>query len=384
MDKRIIYLDHAAATPVDPVAIEAMMPYFSEYFYNPSSIHACGVLVRQKYQAAKQRIARQLGVRADELVMTTGATESNNMALNLTGEQLAVAEIEHSSVLGLAVQLGGALIKVDSRGKITPEAVKKVITPKLTLISIGLVNNELGTIQPIEEIGRVIEGERQRRVAAGDETPLYFHSDASQALALIDIKPNRLGVDMLTLSAAKIYGPKQVGLLWVRPGVNARPTLIGGGQEQGLRSGTENPAGVEGFAVALELASKRRNSEVRRLRQLRDRMQTALTERFPEMMVLSSGKKGLASFLNISFPGIDAERLVFLLEQRGVMVATGSACAANRGKRSHVLQAIGLSDSEIDGSLRISLGRLSTEDNCQAAVEAIVEAVQIEQGRAGR
>jgi len=382
MNDNLIYLDHASATPVDEVVLRSMLPYFTEHFFNPSAIYSCGVRVRHDFNNAKQRIAECLGAKSDELVMTAGATEANNIAFQAVNGKSLVSAIEHSSVLASAEQ-AGEVVKIvpTKRGRITAEAVKQALTPDISFVSIGLVNSELGTIQPIAEIAQVIEAERQRRINQGEPLPLLFHSDASQATNLIDIKVNRLKVDLLTLSAAKIYGPKQVGLLWVRPGVTLRPTIVGGGQESGLRGGTENVAGVVGFATALELATKRRASEIKRLQSLKDYMQKRLESEFPDMLTSSDSKKSLASFLNISFPGIDAERLVFWLESRGVMVATGSACSANEGRKSHVLKAIGLSDQEIDGSLRISLGRLSNEENCQRAIDLIIEAVKTEKAR---
>ena len=383
MDTDFIYLDHAAATPVDPVVFEAMRPYFSERFFNPSSPYAPSVQVRREYADAKSRIARTLGVVGDELVMTAGATESVNLAFSAAGTgRCLVSEIEHASVLAAARQHGEpGLIKPDKKGRISAEAVAGALAPDISFVSIALANHELGTVQPLEEIARVIQTERERRRLAGETTPLLFHTDASQAGALIDLKIKRLGVDLLTLSAAKVYGPKQVGLLWVRPGVRLNANIVGGGQESGLRSGTENVAGVIGFAMALELASKRRGSEVKRLKNLRDMLAAKLTEAFPDALISSDSKKSLVNFLNISFPGIDAERLVFWLENRGVLVATGSACAANAGRRSHVLAAIGLNDSEIDGSLRLTLGRLSNEENTARAAELIIQAVRAEQER---
>lgn len=379
-----MYLDHAAATPMDPLVVAAMQPYFAELFYNPSSPYVSAVQVKRDYREAKARIARELGVLGDELVMTAGATESINLGLSAAGDGvLAVGATEHASVLEVAKRLCGLVIPADEKGRITAEAVRRSMHSDITLISVGLVNNELGIIQPIDEIMQVVEAERERRRAAGESSPLYVHCDASQGLALLDIKPKRMGVDLLTLSAAKVYGPKQVGLLWVRPGVTVSARIAGGGQEGGLRSGTENVAGVVGFAVAVELAAKRRSGEIKRLRGLRDEMQRTLEREFPWMIVSSDKKKSLANFLHISFPGIDAERLIFWLEQRGVMVATGSACAANKGTQSHVLTAIGMGDEAIRGSLRISLGRLSTEENCQEAARLIIEAVRTEQERLG-
>ena len=381
----LIYLDHAAATPVDPLVLEAMLPYFSEKFYNPSSPYAAGVEVKRDYQAAKQLIAETLGAQADEFVMTAGATESINIAFSACFGHSLVSAVEHVSVIAAARRASEVdLVPVNSKGRIDVESLKKLLRPHTSFVSVGMVNNELGTVQPIEEVARLLEEERQRRRSAGESIPLVFHSDASQAPALIDIKVKRLGVDLLTLAAAKVYGPKQVGLLWVKPGTRLRPTLAGGGQEGGLRSGTENVAGVVGFARALELANKRRVSEVSRLRRFRDAMGQRLTESVPESVISSDSKKGLASFLHVSFPGIDAERLVFWLETRGVMLATGSACAANQGTRSHVLEAVGLSDEAIQGSLRISLGRLTTEEGCQRATDLIIEAVNSEKTRLSR
>lgn len=378
----MIYLDHAAATPMDPLVVEAMQPYFSEKFFNPSSPYAPAVTVKRDYREAKSRIARVLGVGADELVMTAGATESINLAFTAVSGVSLISAIEHSSVINSAKARSDVrLIPPMKNGRIDLQAVKKLLTPDVSFISIALANHELGYIQSIEEIAEVVRAERLRRQENGESTPLIFHTDASQTAALIDVKIKRLGVDLLTLSAAKVYGPKQVGLLWIRPGVNLQPNIVGGDQEAGLRSGTENVAGVVGFATALELAAKRRSGEVKRLRGLRDVLAKKLSAAFPDMIISSDQKKSLVNFLNISFPGVDAERLVFLLEARGVLVATGSACAANSGTRSHVLAAIGLSDAAIDGSLRLTLGRLNYETNVCQAAELIIEAVRREKAR---
>lgn len=381
--KDFVYLDYAAATPVDPLVLQDMLPYFSEFFYNPSSPYAPAVEVKRGYSDAKSRIARCLGVQADELVMTAGATESVNIALNITDGQLAVSAIEHASVLEVARQRSGSIIQVNKKGRISPEDVARAINADTELVSVGLVNSELGIIQPIEDIARVIEGELKNRRNSNNPTPLYFHCDATQGAALLDIKPKRLGVDLLTLGAAKVHGPKQVGLLWARPGLKIRPTVMGGGQEMGIRSGTENVAGVMGFATAIELASKRRTGEVKRLRAIRDRMQSIFESEIPSCVISSDSKKGLANFLHISFAGIDAERLIFWLENKGILVATGSACAANKNTKSHVLEAIGMEDQLIQGSLRISPGRLSNAEDCEKAAYLIVESVKAERARLG-
>ena len=367
---------------MDPLVVEAMQPYFSEKFFNPSSPYAPAVTVKRDYREAKSRIARVLGVGADELVMTAGATESINLAFTAAGGVSLVSAIEHSSVINSAKSRSDVrLIPPMKNGRIDPQAIKKLLTPDVSFMSIALANHELGYIQPVEEIAEVVRAERLRRQENGESTPLIFHTDASQTATLMDVKIKRLGVDLLTLSAAKVYGPKQVGLLWIRPGVKLQPNIVGGGQEAGLRSGTENVAGVVGFAAALELATKRRSGEVKRLRGLRDTLVKKLLAAFPDMIISSDQKKSLVNFLNISFSGVDAERLVFLLEARGVLVATGSACAANSGTRSHVLAAIGLSDMAIDGSLRLTLGRLNDEAQVMRAADEIITAVRTERER---
>ncbi len=383
MKKPIIYFDHAAATPVDPLVVEAMQPFWSDDFYNPSAGYAPAVLVKRQYMDAKSRIGRVIGAKADEIIMTAGATESVNLAFTAAGEgKSMVSAVEHSSVLACAKKRGDViLVGASKRGRVDPAEVKKLLTPEVSFLSIALANHELGTIQDISEIAKIVNQEKIRRQQAGEELPIVFHTDASQAATLIDIKPNRLGVDLMTLSAAKTYGPKQVGLLWVKPGVKLSANIVGGGQESGLRSGTENVAGVVGFAVALELAASRRSAEVKRLNNLRNFMLSEFKSNFPDLVVSTDLKKSLANFLNVSFSGVDAERLVFILEKQNVLVATGSACAANAGTASTVLKSIGLSEDEINGSLRLTLGRMSDQATVAEGVKAIIEAVKLERGR---
>lgn len=381
MTDGIIYLDHAAATPLDERVLFAMQPYFSELFFNPSSPYAPALGVRRDYEAAKQTLASAIGAKPDELVMTAGATESINLAFSSIGGHIVTANIEHHAVLEAAKQYDHTLVAANERGLVTAEAVKKAIRPDTRLVSIALANNELGTVQPLRDIAAVIRAEREARLAAGNTTPIYLHSDASQGAGLLDIHVSRLGVDLLTLNAGKIYGPKQVALLWAASSVRLSPQVVGGGQERGLRSGTENVAGVIGFAKAMELAQQHRKFESDRLRELRDDLQKSLTDAFPQAVISGSEKRRLPGHLHISFPRIDAERLVFALEMRGVLVATGSACAANKGTRSHVLTAIGLAPEVADGSLRLTLGKLSTTENTKRASEIIIEEVRREQAR---
>lgn len=381
MNEEVIYLDHAAATPLDPKVRAAMEPFFSDAFYNPSAPYAPAVRVRRAYEDAKHTIARVIGAKPDDLVMTAGATESINLAFASTTGHLITASIEHHAVLAAAGRRDATYIHPDEKGVVSADAIKVAIQPNTQLVSIALANNELGTIQPLRDIAEVVRMERQRRLAEGDHTPIYLHSDASQGVGQLDVNVARLGVDLLTLNAAKVYGPKQVGLLWAAPSVILVPTIVGGGQERGLRSGTENVAGVIGFAKALELANDHRKFESDRLAKLRDAMQTKLLEAFPAAVISGNMRHRLAGHLHISFPGLDAERVLFSLETRGVLVATGSACAANKGTRSHVLTAIGLAPEVADGSLRLTLGHLSKEENIPRATAAIIEEVQREYER---
>ena len=377
----IIYLDHAAATPLDERVLAAMQPYFADQFYNPSAPYAPAVAVKRAYNEAKHRLAVCIGGQASELVMTAGATESINLMIGSVGGHIVSSAIEHDAILKTLDNRDATLVMPSRKGSIAARDIQAAIRPDTELVTIAIANHELGTIQPLREIAQVVRAERQRRFEAGEQTPIYLHTDASQGAGQLDINVARLGVDALTLNAGKIYGPKQVGLLWCDRTVRLKPQVYGGGQERGLRSGTENVAGTVGFATALELVQQHRNSENKRLCELRDQLQRQLTQAFPWAIVSGDQKRRLASHLHISFPGIDAERLVFILEQKGVLAATGSACAANSGTRSHVLEAIGLAPEAADGSLRLTLGRLSNEETCAVAGREIIAAVNLEKAR---
>jgi cysteine desulfurase len=384
MTTPMYYLDHAAATPVDKRVLEAMKPYLTDFFYNPSSPYAPAVQVRREYEEAKSRIAHTFGGRGDEVIMTAGATESINLAFGGISGHVVTSAIEHDAVLAAAARLEHTLVEPTSKGIISAEAVAQTLRPDTELVSIQLANNEIGTIQPLRDIATIILTERQRRKDAGEKRPIWLHCDASQGFGQIDVNVARLGVDMLTLNAGKMYGPKQMGLLWTKPGVQVAPQIVGGNQERGLRSGTENVAGTIGFAVAAERAFARRKGEAERLSRLRDELQRLLTNEFQDLMVTGHPKRRLPGSLHISIPGIDGERLVFLLEAKGVLVATGSACAANKGTRSHVLSAIGMTDEQADGSLRLTLGKLNDDASVKHAAEYIIEAIHSEQKRLSR
>lgn len=379
-----IYLDHAAATPLDDRVLAAMQPYFSELFYNPSSPYAPAVQTRRDYEAAKDAIAHAVGGKGNDITITAGATESINIIFSSVTGHVVTSNIEHHAVLEAAKLHSHTFVAPNEKGMISPVAIKDAIQPDTELVSIQLANNELGTIQPLRDIAEVVRAERQRRAEAGDNRPIYFHSDASQGLGQIDVHVARLGVDALTINAGKIYGPKQVAALWTDSFVRLQPLIRGGGQERGLRSGTENVSGTIGFATAIQLAVQHTNSEAKRLGELRNNLQAQLTTAFPSAVVSGAGKKRLAGHLHISFPGLDSERLLFTLEAKGVFVATGSACAANKGTRSHVLTNIGLSPEVADGSIRITLGRLSNMHNIERAAAILIEVISAEMERVGK
>lgn len=381
-DSPIYYLDHAAATPCRQEVVEAMVPYLSEKFYNPSSPYAPAVEVRREYEAAKHRIAMAIGARPTDVTLTAGATESINLAMTAAhANHIVTTAIEHAAVLESARQYDHTLVEVSAQGLVASATVAAALRADTRLVSIGLANNEIGTIQSLRAIADIIQQERDKRLKASNATPIWLHSDASQGVGQIDINIARLGVDMLTLNAGKCYGPKQTALLWHRPDVKLQPLVVGGGQENGLRSGTENVAGVIGFATALELAEKDRKHEAHRLSDLRDHLQAKLEAAFPDMLVSGHPKKRLPGSLHVVFPGLDAERLVFALEMRGVLVATGSACAANSGTRSHVLTAVGMTNEQADGSLRLTLGRLNDEPSIDEAVTIMIEEITREMER---
>jgi cysteine desulfurase len=279
---------------------------------------------------------------------------------------------------------------VDEQGRLDLDELRRNITDDTRLISVGYANNELGTVQSLKEIAAICRSERQRRAERGLGVPLVLHTDASQAAGYLDVNVARLGVDLMTLNSGKCYGPKGVGLLYVRAGTEVEPLILGGGQELGLRSGTENVPGVIGFAKALEIAEKKRKSECKRLETIRDDLEKYILEHKTPLFrvgpcktsnagkVNGSRKHRLPNILNFSLAGLDGERLVYALDQRGVAVATGSACAANKGAGSHVLAAIGLSPTEAEGSLRISMGRGTTKAEIERFKTIFTEVVERE------
>ena len=389
------YLDYAAATPMAPEAVRALLPYLSERYYNPSAPYATAREVHAELEDARAALARTIGARSANVVLTAGATEANNLAFAATSGRVVTDAIEHESVLACAAARHGdasgaasdgrpaSVVSVARDGRVDAADVAAVLTPDTELVSVALANGEIGTLQPVREISRVVAAERRRRLEAGERRQILLHTDASQAAGHVSVNVSSLGVDLMTLSAAKVYGPKQVGLLYASDVVRLRPLVRGGGQEGGVRSGTENVAGVVAFAAALARAEELRPQESRRLADLRERLLRHVLADFPWAVVSgpSKGKRRLPGLLHISFPGIEARRLVILLERQGVSVGTGSACAASHMRVSHVLRAIGLPDGVAEGSLRLTLGRPSTAGEVDYAAGCLTAAVRAELAR---
>ena len=381
MGDAILYLDHAAATPLDERVFSAMQPYLTDVFYNPSSSYEGGRRARLALETARESIAGLLGAKAHDIIFTAGATESINLALTgvlQNGGHAVVGATEHAAVRATAAAYPHDFAIADARGIVAPEAVRAVLRDDTVVVSVALADSEFGTVQPVRAIAALIEAERVRRREAGNQTPLYFHTDGSQAASALDLKVSRLGVDMLTLSAAKCYGPKQVGLLWCKPSVKLSPLLHGGGQERGLRSGTENIAGAVGFASALEFVQKGRHVENERLSAIKRALIAQLEARVPDVMIDGHASRCLPGHLHIHVAGLDAERVVFRLDMQGVYVATGAACAANKATRSPALTAVGLTPEEADGSLRISLGHLTTSADMPHIADVLISAIEAE------
>ena len=383
-----IYLDYAAATPVDARVLSAMQPYFTEKFYNPSASYLPAKHIREEYEARKAVLANSIGAKSPDLVITAGATESINLAFtvlrNYQATHCLILETEHAAVRESAKNLASDYekIKVDHSGLIDLEDLRSKIKDNTVLVSVALANNELGTIQPLSEISRILQEVREQRLKSKNLTPIYLHSDASQAMNLIDLSVARLGVDLLTINAAKVYGPKGIGALYVARGIKLSPITFGGGQEMGLRSGTENVPSLVGFSVASELAKKHLVSSRKQYQVLTKTFREIIEQKSKIIPLwLGNPKHQLANFIPVCFDGLDAERLIFKLEDRGIYVSTGAACAASKGQKSHVLSAIGLSDSEIAGSLRITLGKDTTLDDIKIAADNLAEVVNLEAGR---
>jgi cysteine desulfurase len=373
---KLIYLDYAAATPMDPAVVKAMQPFFSERFYNPSATYLAARDVHKKLEAARGRVAHWVGARSSEIVFTAGGTEANNLAIRGVMEQfpdgnVVVSAIEHESVLAAAHHVTCREAGVMPSGLVDVSGLIKLIDDNTVLVSVMYANNEVGTIQPLRELSQALEAIRRTRREAGNDHPLYFHTDAAQAAAYLDLHASRLGVDLMTLNAGKIYGPKQSGCLFIASHVQLSPQVLGGGQERGLRSGTENVAGAIGFAMALDLVQNRRHDEVYRLQKLQQLFLNLLSEEIPEAVVNGSRKHRLPNNVHITLPGTDNERALLQLDAKGILAAAGSACSASSEEPSHVLKAMGLSIADAQSSLRFTMGLHTSEAGVRKTVEVL-------------
>lgn len=372
------YLDYSATTPTDPEVLAAMMPYFTEVFGNPSSVYSFAAKSRKAIDTARSQVARALNADSDEIFFTGSGTEADNWALKGTlerlrsrGDHLITTKIEHHAILHTAEYLEKVegfrvtYLPVDSDGRVRMEDLEAAMTDKTVLVSVMFANNEVGTIQPIGKIGSLC---RQRGV--------LFHTDAVQAAAQLDIDVKALNIDMLSLSAHKMYGPKGVGAFYLRKGLRLENFVHGGGQEKGRRASTENLAGIVGLGVAIERLKERLPEEKTRLCALRDRLIDGVLSKIPDTKLNGArGDERLPNNTNFSFIGIEGETLLLDLDSKGISASTGSACSSASLEPSHVLLALGLSHEMAHGSLRMTLGRGTTDEQIDYVLDVLPEIV---------
>lgn len=399
-----IYLDHAATTPVRPEVLKAMAPFWTKQFGNPSALYKLGLDAAEALRSSRSSIAAVLNCRPDEIVFIAGGSESINLAIvgaaknyrnnHKSGGHIITSTIEHHAVLHAVNALekeGFAVTKigVDPEGFFKLDELKKAIRPDTFLVSLMYANNEIGTIEPIAEIGKLLRKINSDRLKlhSSSLTPILFHTDACQAGGYLDIDVQKLHVDLLTINGSKIYGPKQTGCLYVRKGTNLEPIIYGGGQEKDLRSGTENVPGIVGFATALTHAHTERIPESARLTKLRDYFILELQKRIPNCIIngpyAKSNKdreaKRLPNNINVSFTHTDGEALVLYLDAAGIAAATGSACTAQSTDPSHVLEAIHRRKEYIRGSLRLTLGMHTTKSELSYTLRILIKLVEQQQ-----
>jgi cysteine desulfurase len=374
--KKSIYLDYAAATPMDGKVVKAMAPYWQQKFYNPSATYLSSRSARQDLNEARENIAKYLGAKSGEIYFTAGATEANNLAIsgtasNFSDGEMLISSIEHESVIAPAELYKCNKISTNTNGIVDLSELKKKINPNTILVSVMVVNNELGTIQPIREISNLITDIRKERIKKSNKQPIYLHTDAAQAGNFFDLHVSRLGVDLMSINGGKIYGPKQTGILYVKAGTMLKPLIVGGGQERNLRSGTENVPGFIGLAKALEIAQKTKDKEAMRTRELREYFVKELAKNIPESQINGSPKHQAPHIVHVTFAGNDNERLMMELDERGVQCAVGSACSASSAKPSHVLSAVGMNDENARASLRFSFGRHTSKKDLNRTVRLL-------------
>jgi len=371
-----IYLDYAAATPLDTKVRRAMEPFFNDQFFNPSAMYLAAREVHQTLAAARSAVAAVLGARPAEIIFTAGGTEANNLLIHgimaqYPGKKILVSSIEHESVLVPAHHYNCHEIAVRPDGIVEVAALERLIDDDTVLVCVMYANNEVGSVQPLREVAACLQTVRTKRRASGNTLPLYFHTDAAQAANYLDLHVSRLGVDSMTLNGGKLYGPKQSGALWLRGTLSLEPLIFGGGQERGLRSGTENVAAIVGFSTALQLAQTLRATETRRLKSLQQLFLDQVTAGIPAAIINGSLKKRLPNNVHLTVPGYDNERLLIGLDEAGILAAAGSACSASREEPSHVLRAMGISDAAARASLRFTMGRATTERDVRRTVAVL-------------
>lgn len=369
----MIYLDHAATTPLDSRVLEEMLPFLREAFGNPSSLHSAGQEARYALDTARDRVAALLHARAREIVFTSGGTEADNLAIRGAlwqrrdeGRHFITSTVEHEAVLETAHHMEGlgweiTLLPADSDGVVHPDALRGALRPDTTLVSIMSANNEVGTLQPIAELA-----EEARRAGA------WFHTDAVQAVGAMDVDPRSLGVDLLSLSGHKLYGPKGCGALWVEQGVRLAVQLTGGGQERERRSGTENVPAIVGLGKACELAAERLASGTNAgIQALRDRLIAGVLERVPGARLTGHPTRRLPNNASFLFDGVEGEPILLNLDFHGIAASSGSACASGAIEPSHVLLAMGIPAQEANGALRLTLGKDNTASEIEATLDAL-------------
>lgn len=376
MDK-LIYMDHAATTPVKKEVLEEMLPYFSDKFGNPSSVYALGRESKKAVEEARERVAAALGATSGEIYFTSGGSESDNWAIKGTayankskGNHIITSAIEHPAVLHTCKYLENdgfevTYLPVDSDGLISVEDLKNAIRPQTILVSIMFANNEIGTIQPIKEIGKITR-----------EKGIYFHTDAVQAIGNIKIDVEDMNIDLLSLSAHKFYGPKGIGALYIKKNVKITSFIQGGGQEKGRRASTENVAGIVGLGKAIDLASQNLDNYNEKLLKMKNMLVDGIMKKIPFVRLNGHPEKRLPGNANFSFEFIEGESLLLMLDMKGIAGSSGSACSSGSLDPSHVLLAIGLSHEIAHGSLRLTLGESNTEDDVNYVLEILPPIVE--------